>query len=50
MQVHAEYVESGFQSRHVVVCPKCQKEHEMPTRPLRFFYQVGEYWISGPVD
>ena len=25
-----------FQSRHAVRCPKCQKENELPTRPLRF--------------
>ena len=53
MHVHAEYSEgSGFESRYVVICPQCQKEHEVPARPLRFFYQAGDYWTSGawPVD
>ena len=50
MVVHAQHIESGFQSRHAVVCPNCKKEHEIPTRPLRFFYQVGKYWTSGPVE
>ena len=50
MVVHAEYTEGGFQSRHAVICPKCRKEHEVITRPLRLFYQVGKYWSSGPVE
>ena len=50
MVVHAQHIESGFQSRHAVVCPNCKKEHEIPTRPVRFFYQVGKYWTSGPVE
>jgi hypothetical protein len=48
MHVHAEYREdSGFQSRYAVICPQCQKEHEVPARPLRFFYRAGDYWTSG---
>jgi hypothetical protein len=30
-----------------VICPQCQKEHEVPARPLRFFYRAGDYWTSG---
>lgn len=45
LQVHGEYF-VGFQvsGRHYVSCPKCKKEHDLPTRPLRFFYREENSW------
>ena len=51
LQVHGAY-SKGFvwQGRQFVVCPKCKKEHDLPTRPLRFFFQDGDHWAVSPLD
>lgn len=46
LQVHGQYGTGGWQVRHAVRCPKCEKEHELPTRPLRFFYEDGDHWVA----
>ncbi len=46
LQVHGQYFKGGiWQGRDAVVCPKCKKEHELPTKPLRFFFQEGDHWV-----
>jgi hypothetical protein len=40
LHVHCQHIKSGqFSSRHFVCCPKCKAEHELPPKPLRFFYK-----------
>lgn len=46
LEVHAQYILGGWQGRHTVNCPKCDKEQEIPTRPLRFFYEDGDHWVA----
>jgi hypothetical protein len=46
LEVHGQHMTGGFQSRHAVTCPKCQKQNELPTRALRFFYEDGDHWVT----
>ena len=45
LQVHGEHYVGfrvGFDSG--VPCPKCGKQHNLPTRTLRFFVREGQVW------
>ncbi len=45
LQVHGEYfIGPRAGGPDSVACPKCGKEHALPTRPLRFFYRDGNVW------
>ncbi len=47
--IHGEYFVGGrFSSRQFVICPSCKKEHDLPTKALRFFYQKENYWVPVP--
>jgi hypothetical protein len=46
LEVHGQYIIGGWQGRHAVTCPKCKNENELPTRPLRFFYEDGDHLVA----
>ena len=45
LQVHGEYFVGVRAGGHdFVTCPRCSKEHPLPTRPLRFFFRDENGW------
>jgi hypothetical protein len=46
LMVHGEYFVGSRGGMDSVKCRKCMAEHELPTRPLRFFYQEGDHWTT----
>lgn len=45
LHVHGEHFVGFPVGRESVTCPKCGKEHVLPTKPLRFFYrEEGNAW------
>jgi hypothetical protein len=48
LMVHGEYFLGTRGGRYSVRCPKCNAEHELPTRPLRLFCEEGDHWVALP--
>jgi len=46
LMVHGEYFIGTRGGSHSVRCPKCNVEHELPTRPLRYFRKEGDHWTT----
>lgn len=44
LQVHGEHYVGFRVGSESVTCPKCGKEHNLPTRALRFFVREGQVW------
>jgi hypothetical protein len=46
LQVHGEHYVGFRVGQYSVSCPKCGKEHDLPTRALRVFSREGNAWAS----
>jgi hypothetical protein len=46
LHVHGQHLKNGaWGSRNFVACPKCKTEHDLPTKPLRFYStEDGKVW------
>ena len=44
LQVHGEHYVGFRAGQETVACPKCGKEHHLPTRALRTFVREGDVW------
>ena len=50
LQVHGQFYVGFRVGRAFVTCPKCGKNHDLPTTPLRFFLHEGTVWNPVPLD
>lgn len=48
LQVHGEHYIGLRAGSYFVTCPKCGKQHDLPTRSLRFFVHEGQVWNRVP--
>jgi hypothetical protein len=49
VRVHAQPLTSTVPvsgSKGSVRCPSCQREHEVPGKPLRLFVRQGDIWMT----
>ena len=44
LQVHGEHYVGFRVGQYSVTCPKCGKEHDLPTKALRVFTLEGDAW------
>ncbi len=44
LQVHGEHYVGIRVGHFIVTCPKCSKDHDLPTKPLRFYLLEGTTW------
>ena len=47
LEVHCKpFIGGRGNFSHIVKCPKCDAEHELPTKALRLFYRDGNLWYK----
>lgn len=46
LQVHGEHYVGFRVGQYSVTCPKCGKEHNLPTRALRVFTREENAWVN----
>ena len=49
LQVHGEHYVGIRVGGFIVTCPKCGKDHDLPTKPLRFYLLEGTTWNLMPL-